>query len=421
MCIRDRGCDTTEPAKDINIFLREVDVSVKEAYLHLSFESIKKRKLTLIRNGNLISEFSCSKLDTIITDTSLVSNTNYIYKVQEGFDDYILAESNELPILTFEPTSHDISWEIYSFDEQINGIFWDIAAVDINNLWAVGEVYLLDSLGNYDNEPYGAAHWNGENWQFQKVSYRRYGTAGIIRPGAIRASYVVDEELYVASSAVLLSYNENQWVERAFFIKDLPFGQQINKIWAEDSENIFLGANNGTVFNVTSNGWRIIVSNSTQTIHDLWGYPDIVENNIHVIGAVSVDDNIFEGRLIKILDEENILDINLPTDRTTVSSWTNRGTPIYTCGDGIFSNRFGGWGEISLNTNVFSNNIRGTSLNDIFVVGDFGLIAHFNGINWKNYNLPIAGNYKSLVIKENIIAIAGNYNGKAIVVIGERM
>ncbi len=31
----------------------------------------------------------------------------------------------------------------------------------------------------------------------------------------------------------------------------------------------------------------------------------------------------------------------------------------------------------------YTERIRGAEVNDIFVVGDFGIVAHYNGISWK--------------------------------------
>jgi hypothetical protein len=45
-----------------------------------------------------------------------------------------------------------------------------------------------------------------------------------------------------------------------------------------------------------------------------------------------------------------------------------------------------------------------TANNNIFVCGDFGLFAHFNGSIWKTYNeLSIQGIYFSVAVKNNIV------------------
>ena len=64
--------------------------------------------------------------------------------------------------------------------------------------------------------------------------------------------------------------------------------------------------------------------------------------------------------------------------------------------------------------------IRGNDLNDIFVAGDFGLVAHFNGSTWKVYNDVFAADYYSISLKGNLIMLAGQQNGKGVITIGRR-
>ena len=46
------------------------------------------------------------------------------------------------------------------------------------------------------------------------------------------------------------------------------------------------------------------------------------------------------------------------------------------------------------------------------LLDDYGFIAHFNGFNWQIYNnYTIKGIFIELSIKNNIVAIAGNYQG----------
>jgi hypothetical protein len=46
----------------------------------------------------------------------------------------------------------------------------DVAIIDENNIWAVGAVYLYDSLGNIDQNVYNAIHWDGNNWTVKRIS-----------------------------------------------------------------------------------------------------------------------------------------------------------------------------------------------------------------------------------------------------------
>ena len=49
-----------------------------------------------------------------------------------------------------------------------------IANIDENNIWAVGEIYMLDSLGNHDPHAYNAVHWDGLNWEMLRIFFPRF-------------------------------------------------------------------------------------------------------------------------------------------------------------------------------------------------------------------------------------------------------
>jgi hypothetical protein len=71
---------------------------------------------------------------------------------------------------------------------------------------------------------------------------------------------------------------------------------------------------------------------------------------------------------------------------------------------------------------IYTNRIRGNASNDVITVGDFGIVAHFNGVTWNVYNeLAIAvGNYESVSIKNNLVVAVGFSNAQGIVVLGKR-
>jgi hypothetical protein len=56
------------------------------------------------------------------------------------------------------------------------------------------------------------------------------------------------------------------------------------------------------------------------------------------------------------------------------------------------------------------------------VVGDFGLIAHFNGNTWQTFfPAPNIGSYNSVAVTNNMmIAVGMTTNGKAIAVVGKQ-
>ena len=422
------SCTPTEPKIEKNITIREYDVAVMEAYIHLSFESKQKRNLQLYRDNNLIYNFVCNVKDTIIVDTALTESTRYKYVIKQVNRKTIIAESNEISIATLKPTSHNITWTVYDFEPQFSGgAFLDISVINENNIWAVGEFYLPDSIGNIDRERYAAAHWDGSKWNKMKVPYESTGNPNNPSyPGPLFSMYAVDENhIYACSYANLLEYRNDYWQRKAFFMKKLPYEWQVRRIWAENSNNIYCVGNNGAIFHVTNNGWQKIESNTTYYILDLCGYHNPLNDNLEILCAATtwgLSDNKEGNELLKITETDNVRHINIGTGRENSSVWTSKGYPVYVCGDGIFTNKTGKWKEVILGTHYYSNKINGSKLNDIFVVGAFGLVGHFNGKDWKVYNFATKYGFTFVSITKNTVAISGSdfSKNKAIIIIGKR-
>ena len=53
-----------------------------------------------------------------------------------------------------DTTSHNFTWQTWTFGEHSSSVLYDVVIIDENNIWAVGEIYLSDSLGQPDPHAY---------------------------------------------------------------------------------------------------------------------------------------------------------------------------------------------------------------------------------------------------------------------------
>ncbi|MGB9664445.1 MAG: hypothetical protein ACPL25_05950 [Ignavibacteria bacterium] len=60
-----------------------------------------------------------------------------------------------------DTTSHEFSWEITYLGDGGSSVLYDVAIINENNIWAVGEIYMNDSLGRPEPNAYNAIHWDG--------------------------------------------------------------------------------------------------------------------------------------------------------------------------------------------------------------------------------------------------------------------
>jgi hypothetical protein len=109
------------------------------------------------------------------------------------------------------------------------------------------------------------------------------------------------------------------------------------------------------------------------------------------------------------------------------SIWFSPNRHYYLAGSGIYEKN-------SLSDSVWRNGplditrkeitkIKANGLNDVFAVGAFGEVLHYNGVSWKSYlneSTGIDGSYTSIAVKNNLIVIVGEDENKAIIQIGRR-
>jgi len=96
---------------------------------------------------------------------------------------------------------------------------------------------------------------------------------------------------------------------------------------------------------------------------------------------------------------------------------------LYTSGSGIFRKLAGkAWEEIG-GTAVIpasTSRIRGIAPNDLFVVSDFGHIAHYNGVDFRVWRPNPEVIYASCAYRDGVMVAVGFDGRQAFVVRGHR-
>ncbi|MCK9280031.1 MAG: glucosyl transferase, partial [Melioribacteraceae bacterium] len=81
----------------------------------------------------------------------------------------------------------DFVWETFTFGEHSSSSLYDVAIIDENNIWAVGEIYLKDSTGQIEPHYYNLAKWDGSTWHLSRVYYYQNGAAYLTHLRTIQA------------------------------------------------------------------------------------------------------------------------------------------------------------------------------------------------------------------------------------------
>jgi hypothetical protein len=397
--------------KDPEFSLTAEDASCIEAWL--SLKTNNAYNVNLFRNDSLIMHINTTAgTDTTILDEGLHPSQNYTYRAEVSIENRIY--SRETVIRTMDTTSHNFTWQKWEFGDIGSSVLYDVAIIDENNIWAVGEIYISDTSEN-GHTVYNAVHWDGSDWKLYAVQYNKLHWP-------IRTIFAFSESEIWFSAFV--KYDGHNFKE-ILYTTDL-IGWEVYKIWGENSNNLYAVGTSGKIAHYNGNKWTKIESGTEYNLNDIWGDYNEKTGEWEILAAGG---NILE-------DREKII---LKIDGYSASVANNKGTnwPLstilftspykyYVAGSGIYIK--------GINQNNWNNNphdittytiskIRGKTFNDMAASGGVGEVLHFNGVSWRSYfqhtNLA-AGNYLGVSIQDRIIVAVGSDNLKAIITIGKR-
>ena len=172
-------CKTpTEPGNNNQVNISVEDFSSTEAWIKVNASEVDKNtKIILSRSGEVVAAFNSTAGDTVIYDNSLLPNKTYNYSVVLDGEDGRVSESKDISLTTLDTTSHDFTWQTFTFGDIIGGSSYlkDIAIINENDIWAVGAIYKADSNGKPDPLPYNAVHWDGNKWELKRIQVQFRG------------------------------------------------------------------------------------------------------------------------------------------------------------------------------------------------------------------------------------------------------
>jgi len=428
------SCNSTDPEIKVpereKSFIEAADVSCDEIWLKLKVGEIDLPAAGVIRiDGTKEKLFSVTTKDTILYIDSLEVNRNYKFQVILLNQGQTLI-SNEVTVKTLDTTSHNFTLETYEFGEYGNNVLYDVAVIDENNIWAVGEIFLKDSLGNNDHKRYNAIHFDGTKWEVLRIPYDYYGTL-FYHP--IQSIYTFNSnEIWFCGNGVIM------WNGRDFIPKEIPSNvwgsYQINKIWGTSSSNLYIVGNNGSMAHYDGTNWTKIESGTNVDLVSIWGSPDG-----KVIWACGHDDDSYysvllrskEGQWEKIFEGPSSYEINGKPIGFLRGGWTRSESMSYISNNQyLYQLQGSDIQNLEKKTNYYGElifSINGPDRNDFFVSGQHGLVGHYNGVSYKiieEFRKPSEYLY-SVYAGERVIAAVGEnlggfYGSKAVIHIMRR-
>jgi hypothetical protein len=294
---------------------------------------------------------------------------------------------------------------------------YDVAIVNDTSIWAVGEIYLNDSLGQPDPHAYNLAVWDRSDFTLYRILFYTICGQQSRTPYPAKSIFVFNEnDIWIAMHGDQITKIENGIQTETIC---LPWSFTINKIWGTSGNNLYIVGNNGNIAHYQNSSWNIIGSGTTLNINDIWGITD--EYGIRFILCPAY--NFASGGEKKLISISNNIVSEIPwvDNRELYTAWFNSRDKIYAGGEGLFSRTDNEWNEETLPA-LFKFRVRGNGLNDIWTVGGFGFAAHYNGKTWKTFEeVSLAsGNYVGLAVKGNTVVMVGNEGTQAVITVGRR-
>jgi len=428
------SCNTTEPDnKPADFEFAAEDASCTEAWIKLKADNIKAAQV--FREDSLIYSFNSSSIDTVLYDEGLLPNQSYKYKLTIQ---HPLANGNnsavnkELTLQTMDTTSHNFTWQTFTFGQHSSSVLYDVAIINENNIWAVGEIYMNDSLGNPDPHAYNAVHWDGIKWDLIRINTQ--SDCNPVTYAPLRAIWAFSDSNIIITSGGSIGWFNGKTNKADCNIRPMLTGS-INKIWGTSSSDLYVVGNSGNIAHYDgsplANGWTKIESGTELSIRDVWGDFNEKTNKWEILAAASNFMLDLEKEVLSIKGN-SVTKLNLSSQVWPLKTvWFMPNKQYYIAGSGIYQKRLladSVWRNNATDITTFSTtSIRGNGINDVFAVGAFGDLVHFNGVNWKtDYSEPLLNNgaYTRVAVKGNlVIAVGGNQvslDSEAVILMGRR-
>jgi len=382
------------------------DKSCTDFWLRLELENFTLPvNLKLLRDNILQADITGLKSnDTTIYINSLLPNKTYNFiAVVAGIEQE--DTSNQLQATTLDTTSHFFSYQTFELGEPLTGnssILYDVALIDANNIWAVGEIYVTDSIGQ--TVLYNAVHWGGVEWELKKIYFPTVCGQPNLTPYPSRSIYAFDDgKIWMSSSGDKIAILENG-IQTNQFCLPTSVSMSVNRIWGISSNDAHIVGNSGKIAHYQSGTWQQVPIKTELPLIDIYSAD---ENEIYISGAYTPET---KGVLLKgsssgfsvminseVIDESQLFQ-KLYGELWSV--WVDENSTVYTGGNLLFRYKNNQWNyETSLPENFIGGNpgeyyrgfitsIRGNASNDYIIAGDRNTLKHFNGVTWEQIGLP---------------------------------
>jgi hypothetical protein len=324
-----------------------------------------------------------------------------------------------------DTTSHAFSWQAWTFGGEAGGsLLRDVAIIDENNIWAVGEIYLKDSTGQPDPNAYNAVHWNGSEWELKRIPF--VGPCSAVMYPPLKAVWAFSASTMLVSNGGSIVTLDGTNTAMDCRMNSLLTGA-INKIFAANPNDVYAVGNSGAIVHYNGQRWQKLASGANLSVYDIYGARSSERSKYEILAVASELSSTVDRRILKIegLTVSTLSDDPIAWPLSSVWFVPNR--HYYVVGSGIYEKERLSDSEWKNNprdiTPYYTNSVRGNHQNDVFIVGSFGEVLHYNGVSWQSYRSETAlpnGTFGSVEVKGNLVVATGFDGAQAVILVGKR-
>jgi hypothetical protein len=345
--------------------------------------------------------------DTLLYVDSLLPNKSYSFIASHSGSSGI--SSNQLSVTTLDTTSHNFTFESWTFGTIGSSTLYDVAIISPENIWCVGEILVADtSINGYTT--YNAVHWDGSQWELKRIRY--FGSCSAVEYPPLKAIWAFSENDIVITNGGSIGWYNGNTVNLDCRVNPLLNGA-INKIWGTNSEDLYVVGNNGAIVHYNGTLWSRIESGTELHIGDIWGIFDGNDGYNKYLAAVNTMLIINEyGNLQRVITEQG---------HTLSSVWGISEKLLYTAGgNGLSLYKNNKWEKINKPDVNTIYNVRGQGHNDVFGLSSTFNLLHFNGYSWQYINIGGSNIYYRQEVKNELTVVVGWQGDKAVITVIRR-
>ena len=231
-----------------------------------------------------------------------------------------------------DTTSHNFTFETFTFGGTAgSSILYDVAIINENDIWAVGEIYVADSSQN-GYTMYNAVHWDGNSWTTKRIQTIFRGNVITVPLTGVFTFSTTD--IWMVGSLPIHG-DGNNWIMYDLRTTVDP-SLSLAKAWGKSTDDMYFVGNSGSIAHYQNGQWSRIESGTDLNFLDIYGSIDPNTNGQEIL-AVCTRNNPLGKAILKIDGNSATQISSVPIQWELYSCWFISNRHYYVVGDGIYA------------------------------------------------------------------------------------